>query len=141
MDTVGGGNSAWMLTVCAVVKVDRATWTVQLDWSWPMTSGHRKAFQLVMKVITAIAEKKPVELGTTIRQYVPQLPRPSIRAASSSSLGKPRKYCRKRKAVKPLNRPGTIRPCRLETQPSDDTRTKLGTKVTALGIMRVASTA
>ena len=37
-----------------------------------MTSGQRKAFQLPMKVIVPIAATKPSELGTTIRQKVPQ---------------------------------------------------------------------
>ena len=94
-----------------------------------------------MKVITAIAEKKPVELGTTIRQYVRPAAEPVDPGGLLQLLGEAEEVLPEEEAVKPLNRPGTIRPCRLETQPSDDTRTKLGTKVTALGIIRVASTA
>ena len=52
--------------------MESATWTVHASGSWPMTSGHRKAFQAPMKVMVAIAAKKFSELGTTIRQYVPQ---------------------------------------------------------------------
>ena len=43
--------------------------------------------------------------------------------------------------MKPLNSPGMIRPRKVSTQPSDDTSTKLGTKVTAVGTIRVPSTA
>src|SRR5258708_39867100 len=138
METSEARNSSCRLMVCAVRKVDSATCTVQLDESCPMTSGHRKEFQLAMKVMTPIAAKKFSELGTTIRQYAPQYPRPSTRAASSSSFGKPRKYCRNRKAVKPLNSPGTISPRSEETHPSEEASTKLGTKVTALGIISEA---
>ena len=106
-----------------------------------MTSGQRNWFQLVTNVITPSAAKKPREFGTTIRQNVPQWPSPSIRAASSSSRGKFRKYWRNRKAVKPLNRPGITSPRRSLTQPRADTTTKLGTNVTAAGIISVATTA
>ena len=51
---------------------DSATWTVQALGSWPITSGHRKEFQPLMKVMVAMAAKKFSELGTTIRQYPPQ---------------------------------------------------------------------
>jgi hypothetical protein len=37
-----------------------------------MTSGHRKEFQPLMKVIVAMAAKKFSEFGTTTRQYAPQ---------------------------------------------------------------------
>ena len=37
-----------------------------------MTSGQRKAFHDPMKVIVPMAATKPVELGTTMRQKVPQ---------------------------------------------------------------------
>jgi hypothetical protein len=37
-----------------------------------MTSGHRKAFHPLMKVMVAIAAEKFSELGTTTRQYAPQ---------------------------------------------------------------------
>ncbi len=76
-------------------------------------------------------------LGTTTSQYVRQYPSPSTCAASSSSRGKPRKYCRKTKQANAENRVGTISPRSLEIQPSDDTSTKLGTKVTAAGTSRV----
>jgi hypothetical protein len=37
-----------------------------------MISGHRNAFQLAIKVITAIAAKNAKELGTTTRQKAPR---------------------------------------------------------------------
>ena len=62
-----------------------------------------------------------------------------MRAASSISLGKPRKYCRKRNVASAWKRPGTIRPRRVQIQPSVETSTKLGTKVTAAGMSKVAT--
>ena len=59
-----------MLIVWAVMKVDSVTWTVHIDWSWPI-KGQRNAFQEPMKVITPIAARNAPEFGTTIRQYVP----------------------------------------------------------------------
>ncbi len=61
----------WQLTVWSVMNEESATCTVQELGSWPMTSGHKKAFQALMKVIVAMAAKKFSELGTTIRQYAP----------------------------------------------------------------------
>jgi hypothetical protein len=75
-----------------------------------MTSGHRNAFQLAIKVITAIAAKKAPELGTTTRQYAPKYPSPSTRAASSRLRGKLRKYGRNRNVEKPLKSTGTMIP-------------------------------
>ena len=65
-------NSWCRLLVCWVRNVDRAIWTVQELWSWPMTSGQRNAFQLPMKVIVPIAATNPSEFGTTTRQKVPK---------------------------------------------------------------------
>ena len=120
-------NSSWRLMVWAVRNVDSATWTVHIDESWPITSGHRNAFQPPMKVITAIAAKK----APRVRHHDPPVrarssPSPSTRAASSSSLGKPRKYCRNRNAVKPLNSTGMMSPGSVATQPSGETSTKRG---------------
>src|SRR5690349_1595008 len=134
-------NSSWMLIVWAVTKVDSATWIVHDDESWAITSGHRNEFQLPMNVIAARAAKNGSEFGTTIRQNVPKWPAPSTRAASSSSRGKLRKYCRNRNAAKPLNSVGMIRPRNELTQPSDETTMKLGMNVTAPGIISVATTA
>ncbi|CAM5301186.1 hypothetical protein SALBM135S_04679 [Streptomyces alboniger] len=130
-------NSSCRRITWEVVKVARATWTVQASRSWPITRGQRKEFQAPMKTIVPTAAKTGRELGTTTRQYVRQWPSPSTRAASSSSLGKPRKYWRKMKQAKAEKRVGTIRPRRVDTQPSDETRTKLGTNVTAAGTIIV----
>src|SRR3954453_1900628 len=99
-------KSSWMLMVWAVTNVDIATWIVHDDESCPITSGHRNEFQLPMNVLAASAAKNGSEFGTTIRQNVPKCPAPSTRAASSSSLGKFRKYCRNRNAANPLNNVG-----------------------------------
>ncbi len=87
MDSAAARNSSCRLIVWAVRKVLSATWTVHIEESCPITSGHRNAFQLAMKVITAIAAKKAPELGTTTRQYAPKYPSPSTRAASSRLRG------------------------------------------------------
>ena len=52
-------NSWCWLLVCWVRNVDKAIWTVQVFWSWPMTSGQRNAFQLPMKVRVPMAATKP----------------------------------------------------------------------------------
>ncbi len=91
-----------------------------------------------MKVMAASAAKNGSEFGTTIRQNTPKCPAPSTRAASSSSRGKFRKYCRNKNAANPLNSVGMINPRNELTQPSDDTTMKLGMKVTAPGIINVA---
>ena len=88
-----------------------------------------------------MAEKKASELGTTICQYARNQPSPSTRAASSSSLGKLRKYCRNRNVVSPLNRVGTMIPCNVSTQRSWETMMKLGMNVTAAGIISVTRVA
>src|SRR3954452_727342 len=130
-----------MLMVWAVTKVDIATWMVHEDESWPITSGHRNEFQLPMNVIAASAAKNGSEFGTTIRQNTPKYPAPSTRAASSSSRGNPRKYCRNRNAANPLNNVGMIRPRSDDTHPSDDTTMNDGMNVTAPGIISVATIA
>ena len=89
---------------------EEEAWTVHIDESCPMISGHRNAFQLAMKVMTAIAAKKAPELGTTTRQYAPKYPSPSTRAASSRPRGKLRKYWRNRNVVNPLKSTGTMIP-------------------------------
>ena len=61
-----------------------------------------------------------------------------MKAASSISLGKPRKNCRKRNVASAWKRPGMMRPRSVEIQPRVETSTKLGTNVTAAGISSVA---
>ncbi len=60
-------------------------------------------------------------------------------AASSSSRGKPRKNCRNKKVAKAEKITGTMSPRSVEIQPRLDTMTKLGTKVTAAGTIKVTT--
>ena len=68
MDIAAATKSSWRLTVWAVVKLARATWTVQEFSSCPMTSGHRKEFHDPMKTIAPTAANAGRALGTTMRQ-------------------------------------------------------------------------
>ena len=92
-------------------------------------------------MIVQIAATNHNEFGTTKSQKVAKCPNPSIRAASSSSRGDPRKYWRIRNVADAWNSAGMIRPRRVLIQPTVDTRTKLGTNMTAAGMNRVATVA
>jgi hypothetical protein len=75
---------------------DSATWTVQALGSCPMTRGHRKAFQPLMKVIVAIAAKKFSEgirkrtAATPVARYRPVLLMRPPRRAPAGSVALPR---------------------------------------------------
>ncbi len=106
----------------------------------PTTSGHRNEFQLARNVSVPRDRKMPWDVGTTMCRKTPQWDRPSMMPASSISRGKPRKYCRNRNTLKTLNRPGTMRPWNVLTQPRSATMTYSGRNDVALGIMSVMTT-
>ena len=73
-------------------------------------SGHSRLFQWNMKAKTARVASAGPDSGRMIRQKHPQRLAPSIRAASSSSNGMPRKNWRSRKTPKAVKACGMISP-------------------------------
>ncbi|MNT71550.1 hypothetical protein D3C72_2100450 [compost metagenome] len=90
------------------MKAARPTGRVKRESEWVTTSGHKKAFQAVTKVKMPRLASAGAESGSATRQKVPHGPSPSIRAASSSSVGKARKLWRIRKMPKAPTSPGRI---------------------------------
>ena len=78
------------------------------------------------------------ESGSTILNRIPSREVPSIRAASSSSIGSVRKNWRSMKMPNALHRLGTIRPPTLSTIPSFLTIRNVGMSRTWKGTISVA---
>ena len=69
-----------------------------------------KSFQLPRKLKIASVTRMGLSAGNTICQKMRNSLAPSMRAASSSSSGSVRAYCRTRKMPKMPAMPGTIAP-------------------------------
>ena len=73
-----------------------------------VTSGHRKSFQVHRNWITASVASAGIDSGSTIVNRIFRREAPSIRAASSSSIGSVRKNCVSMKMPNTFARFGTI---------------------------------
>ena len=82
-----------------------------------MISGHRKSFQDHMNWMIASVASAGSDSGSTILNRMPSREVPSIRAASSSSIGSVRKNWRSMKMPNALHRLGMISPPTLSTMP------------------------
>ena len=76
--------------------------------------------------------------GRMMRKKIFSSPAPSMRPASTRSLGRPLMNCRMRNTPKDPTRNGRISPGSVLARPMLATSTKSGTKVTTPGIIRVA---
>ena len=78
--------------------------------------------------------------GTAICQYSRTSEAPSMRAASSSSVGTASIVWRIKKTPKALNAAGTMTACRWSSQPKECMSRNNGTSVICAGTINVAST-
>src|SRR5919198_106552 len=104
-------------------------------------SGHRKSFHVHRNVTIASVASAGIERGTTIRTRTPSREQPSIRAASSSSIGRGRKNCRRREVPNGVTRLGTISAPRESISPRCCTIRNVGIMTTWNGTISVASIA
>ena len=104
-----------------------------------MISGHRKSFHDHMNWMIASVASAGNESGKTILNRIPSREVPSIRAASSSSIGSVRKNWRNMKIPNALHRLGMIRPPTLSTSPRCLTIRNVGISRTWNGTISVAS--
>ena len=105
------------------------------------TSGHRKSFHVHRSVISASVESAGSDSGSTILTSTPSRLQPSMRAASSSSIGSVRKNWRSMKMPKALTRLGAISALMLSIRPRWRTIRKVGISTTWNGTISVASSA
>ena len=124
---------------CAPWKVESPSCKVMLCCDWITTSGQRKSFQFHRNAITASVASAGPESGNTMRTSVPSREQPSIRAASSSSIGSVRKNCRMRKIPNGVTRLGRISAPSESTSPRWRMIRKIGIITTWNGIISVAS--
>src|SRR5699024_9947946 len=89
-----GPQEVWELES---TKVRSATGTVYISGLVRKINWLKKSFQVQMKVKIAVVAKAGIDSGRMIRQKMRTCPHPSIRAASSRSLGSPRMNCTIRK--------------------------------------------
>ena len=82
-----------------------------------------------------------IESGSTIRKSTPSREQPSIRAASSSSIGSVRKNWRRRKIPNGVTRFGAIRAPSESTSPRCWTIRNVGIMITWNGTISVARSA
>src|SRR5699024_12287415 len=94
-----------------------------------------KSFHVQMKLKIAVVAKAGSESGIMILKKIRACPAPSIRAASSSSLGTPRKNCtiRNTKNASVARRFGTIKGRNVLIHPSSEHSTYGGTMITGSG--------
>src|SRR5215213_629554 len=99
---------AGWLTLSCFSTIDSQSWTVNFSSLRRNTSGCRKSFQDERKTKMASEARAGRITGSTIREKIPNSPAPSTRAASRSSSGSEKQYCRIQKMPKALAMPGTI---------------------------------
>src|SRR5215213_2059681 len=117
--------------------IDSQSWTVNLSSLRRNTSGCRKSFQDERKTKIASEARAGRITGSTMREKMPNSPAPSTRAASRSSSGTERQYCRIQKMPKALAIPGMISARYVSTQPMHAMMMKLGINPTPSGIIIV----
>src|SRR3712207_2117281 len=122
-------------------KVRRATGTVYLSGLVRKISWEKKSFQVQMNVKIAVVARAGVASGIITWKKIRMCPAPSSRAASSSSLGMPRKNCtmRNTKNASVARNLGTINGRNVLIQPSWENSTYCGTMTTWIGSMIVTS--
>ena len=122
----------------ALWKVDSPTCSVMCSWLLIATSGHRKSFHVHSSVISASVESAGPDSGSTILTSTPSRLQPSIRAASSSSIGSVRKNWRSMKMPNAVARFGSISAVMLSITPRWRTIRKVGIRITWNGTISVA---
>src|SRR5437016_11704418 len=101
-------------------------------------SGERKSFQVPLNTKTVHAINAGFASGMMIRQKMPKLEQPSIRAASSRSGGIDMKNCRSKNVMNgPPKNCGTISGTNVSIQPSCRQSTNCGMSVTCGGSISV----
>ena len=91
------------------LNIASPTGRVLIDSEFVIIKGHIKLFQVVTNVNIDSVAIAGVARGSTILKNVEKMLHPSILAASSRSLGRPKKYWRIINIPKPPNNPGRIR--------------------------------
>ena len=97
--------------------------------------GHNRSFQANNNTIIPIAVITDLDKGSTIDVNILTNEQPSILAASSSSSGKLRKLCLRKKVTEILIKLGTITAARVSASPIALTILYFGIKVICCGII------
>ncbi len=98
-----------------------------------------KSFHAAMKVKMVNVTSTGLSIGSTIWKKMRSSPAPSMRAASSSSSGIERAYCRTRKMPNTVASAGTTTPPKLLTRCSCFISRNSGSIATCAGITSAAS--
>ena len=113
------------------------TSTVRMFIDVVTTSGQSRFFQASMNANRPSVARAGFASGKEMVQNTRQGPAPSIRAASSSSLGTVRKYCRIRKTPQTVTSSVLTKPAYVSIQPSVSIRRNLGISTTTAGTIIV----
>src|SRR5690625_3773073 len=118
-------------------KVRSAMGTVYMSGLVRKINCEKKSFQVQMKVKIAVVASAGADNGNMISTKIRGWHAPSIRAASSSSLGIRRKNCtmRNTKNASVASSFGTMRGRKVLIHPSSENSTYWGTMITWIGSM------